>query len=59
MTVVFCDSDDFGYFPLEEAEIHSFLPDVFTDCDEEFEITGKLLFLRGISIENECRLESE
>jgi hypothetical protein len=40
----FGDADDLGYFSLEETEIHSFLADVFTDCDGKFGITRKLLF---------------
>ena len=40
----FSDSDDLCNFSLEEAEVHSFLPDVFTDCDGKFGISGKLLF---------------
>ena len=43
----FSDSDDLGDFSLEETKIHSFLADVFTDCDGEFGITGKLLFFEG------------
>jgi hypothetical protein len=43
----FGDADDLGYFSLEEAEIHAFLADVFTDGDGEFWITGKRLFFEG------------
>ena len=43
----FGDADDLCDFSLEESEIHSFLADVFTDCNGEFGITGKLLFFEG------------
>ena len=43
----FGDAEDVRDFSLEEAEIHSFLADVFTDCDGKFWITGKLLFFEG------------
>ena len=41
------DADDLRNFSLEETKIHSFLADVFTDCDGEFRITGKMLFFEG------------
>jgi len=43
----FSNADDFCDFSLEEAKINSFLTDVFTDCNGEFGITGKLLFFKG------------
>jgi len=43
----FSNADDFRDFSLEETEVHAFFADVFTNCDGEFWITGKLLFFEG------------
>lgn len=39
-------ADDLGDLTLEEAEIHPFIANTFTDGEWIFGITGKLLFLR-------------
>jgi len=48
------DNDDLSDFSLEEAGIHSFLAEVFADCDGNSGQSGKCCFSLVSLIANEC-----